>query len=321
MNYICPAHQSELEAADSDLVCPSGCRYPFTREDGVFIASFESTEKEEQTHNAKIYSGEETNEIYRNFLNWMFGTSKTTDAEFRKSVFDTLAIPRRARVLVTGCGNGDDLVALRQLYPDHDIELAAQDISPEMVRYTGKRLAGEKSDPCELTISNACRLPYADGQFDLAYHLGGINFMGNVKDAISEMTRVVKDGGQVAFIDEGVAPWLRESEYGKMMINNNRLWECHAPLELLPFNASKVEASWLLGNCFYFIRFIKDGSFPDVDLEIPHIGKRGGTIKTRYFGQLEGVTGEAKNIAVEAARNRKMSLSDWLDELIRKKKD
>ena len=74
-------------------------------------------------------------------------------------------------------------------------------------------------------MSDALSLPYCDNYFDAVYHFGGINLFGNIRLAISEMERVCKLGGQVMFGDESVAMHLRDSDYGKMFIHNNSLWE------------------------------------------------------------------------------------------------
>ena len=39
------------------------------------------------------------------------------------------------------------------------------------------------------------------------------------------MERVVKNGGSITYGDEGIAPWLRNTIYSEMLINNNRLWK------------------------------------------------------------------------------------------------
>jgi hypothetical protein len=142
--------------------------------------------------------------------------------------------------------------------------------------------------------------------------------MPSVAKAISEMTRVVRNGGQIAFGDEGIAPWLRQTEYYRMMVENISNWSSPAPIDLLPPNESRVNVTWLLENCFYFINYLKDDKFPTIDIDVKHLGKRGGTIRTRYYGKLEGVSQEAKEIAVKGAAAAGLSLHDWLDDLIRK---
>jgi hypothetical protein len=51
------------------------------------------------------------------------------------------------------------------------------------------------------------------------------------------------------------------------------------------------------------------------DLEIP--GKRGGTLRTRYYGKLEGVSPETYNLAHRAREKSGKSMHSWLDEVIR----
>lgn len=218
---------------------------------------------------------------------------------------------------MTGCGNGDDVLALAKNYESCSLDIHAQDISREMVAYAGNALSKNSLTNITLSISDATNLPYADDSFDASFHFGGINFMPDLKKAISEMTRVVRHGGTVAFGDEGIAPWLKESEYYKMMVENNSLWSADTPLDLLPENANHVNVSWVLENCFYFINFIKDKNFPTVNIDVPHKGKRGGSIRTRYFGKIEGVTEEAKSILAAKAKKKGISMHAWLEKVIR----
>jgi predicted HicB family RNase H-like nuclease len=41
-------------------------------------------------------------------------------------------------------------------------------------------------------------------------------------------------------------------------------------------------------------------------------------MRTRYYGQLEGVTPEARKMAIEAAKAQGVSVHEWLDSLVRK---
>jgi len=169
---------------------------------------------------------------------------------------------------------------------------------------------------CELSVSNACRLPYGDERFDVVFHFGGINYFTGRAEAISEMARVVRPSGKVMIIDEGVAPWLTDTDYGRMMVNNNSLWSASPPLKELPFNAVDVSLTWLLENCFYLLEFSKDLGFPHVDLDVEHLGQRGGSIRTRHSGQLEGVPPDVRQKARAQALAHRMSDSNYLAALI-----
>jgi len=163
-------------------------------------------------------------------------------------------------------------------------------------------------------ISSEINLSY----FDATFHFGGINLFSNIGSAIHEMARVVKVGGKVVIGDEGVAPWLKEKEYGKMAICNIKLWALDPPLSLLPETASNVHLTWVLGNCFYVIDFEVSISEPFMDIDVPHKGIRGGSMRKRYFGQLEGIDPELKKKVGLAASTAGTSTSAWVEQVILK---
>ena len=173
---------------------------------------------------------------------------------------------------------------------------------------------------CEIdfSVSSATALPFADDAFDAVFHFGGFNQFGDLAKGAAEMTRVVKQGGRVVFGDEAVAPWLKDTEFRSIVTTNNRLFDAAAPLDLLPECARDVVIRWVIGNCFYVIGFTKGDGTPNIDLDLPHRGWRGGTMRTRYFGQLEGVSLEAKSMAREAAARVGLSVHEWLDRLVRR---
>src|SRR6185437_7658086 len=70
-------------------------------------------------------------------------------------------------------------------------------------------------------------------------------------DDVHSVLDALKGTGEVFASD--LAPWLRETEYGRMAAANDPRWLASAPLALLPFSAIEVNATWVLGNCFYFI--------------------------------------------------------------------
>mgnify|MGYP007051649106 CR=1 FL=1 len=47
------------------------------------------------------------------------------------------------------------------------------------------------------------------------------NLFDDVGRAIFEMSRVVRPAGRVVVGDEGVGPWLRSTDYGRMVVTNN----------------------------------------------------------------------------------------------------
>jgi hypothetical protein len=132
-----------------------------------------------------------------------------------------------------------------------------------------------------------------------------------------EFARVVRKGGKIVVGDESLPPWLENTEFGKIIKTNNAMFDYKVPLESLPSNARDVVVRWVLGGCFYVFEFKVGDGTPPLNLDLPHQGWRGGTMRTRYFGRLEGVTPEAKQMAVEAARKSGVSVHEWLDRLVR----
>jgi SAM-dependent methyltransferase len=264
--------------------------------------------------NRAEYDADQSVEFYRNFLDWLFATFRVSEAEFRRQSLAALALKPGDRVLVTSCGLGEDVAAWLDHIGDTGF-VHAQDLSGVFVQHASART---KADNVAFTISNALDLPYRDNYFDAVYHFGGINLFGDLPLAVREMTRVCKIGGRVVFGDESVAPHLRDDDYGKMFIENNALWSAPLPLKDLPLNALDVEVRYLLGNCFYQIAFCKGEGLPDVDIDVAHIGHRGGSVRTRYFGALEGVSDTAKTKVHEYARSQNLSVSETLERLIAK---
>ena len=131
------------------------------------------------------------------------------------------------------------------------------------------------------------------------------------------MDRVVKPGGRVVVGDEGIAPWLKCTEIGEMLINNNPLYACNVPLNLVPVTARDVNLSWVIGNCFYLIEFTSSHQDVEVRLDIPHIGRRGGSIATRFLGQLEGIDPELKSKLYAEAEKRGISRVEMLEGIVK----
>ena len=169
----------------------------------------------------------------------------------------------------------------------------------------------------EYYVCTAACLPFPDDFFDAAFHFGGINLFSDKRKAIQEMARVVREGGKIVIGDESLAPWLRESIYGKILMNSNNLYSDTSPIDLLPENARDVCLRWMIGNAYYAIDFRIEGSYPKIDLDLPILGRRGGTHRTRYYGVLEGVTIEAKELALKAAEHSNVSIHEWLDSAVR----
>src|SRR5262249_9186015 len=156
----------------------------------------------------------------------------------RESMADRLELEHGDRVLEVGCGTGKDTVQIAAALGNGG-EIFAQDISPAMIEIA-KAATACAAPPIEFFLGDAAYLPFDNRQFDAVFHFGGLNEFGDVPLALAEMTRVTKNGGKVVVGDEGVAPWLRDKLFGRMLINANPLYRHTPPLAALPENARDV---------------------------------------------------------------------------------
>lgn len=268
-------------------------------------------ETEADTANRALYDAPASLEHYRNFLAWLFATFGEQEASVRRSMLAPLALQPGDKVLITGCGFGEDVaLAAEQVGPTGQVH--AQDLSRQMAAHT----AAQGGDTLLVTTGSALALPYRDGAFDACFHMGGINLFGDMTAAIAEMHRVTRIGGRVAFGDESIAPHLRAHEQGRIALTNNPLWGAPLPLDHLPPEALHLRIDYLLGNCFYLISYQRGAAPPAMDIDVPHQGWRGGTMRSRHYGQLDGVAPDLKTRIERIAKARGTSVHALLNGFI-----
>lgn len=244
-----------------------------------------------------------------------FVAYKTDEGEFREYMIDMLDLKPTDKVLEIGCGTGRGALHLaKRLGPGGKLYL--QEISPKLLSKTVPKLAA-KNIEANISIANGSYLPFPDKTFDASHHFGGINTFAEIGRCLAELARVTKPGGKVVVGDEGFAPWLRDTEAGRIMQNSNPLLKCDPPMHLLPVNATNVRLEYVVMNAFFLIEFTvaEEQAVPDYHMQIP--SARGGSHWTRFHGNLEGVSDEAKKLAHEARKKSGKSMAAWLDEVVR----
>ncbi len=273
-----------------------------------------------EAEDANDYTLEDATTIHDNSLRWVFDTFGTDEPTLRKNLVSRLHLSKGETILVTGAGTGNDLPFLAESMKGAGV-IYAQDISKQMLMAGVDRYGSQKNAlgvEIYFSVSDATNLPFGDNAFDAAYHFGGLNLFPDIRKGISEMNRVVKPRGRIVISDEGAAPWLKPTELGKMLIKNNPLYAYDAPLSLLPDTARSVNLSWELSNCFYVIEFTVSDTPPHINIDVPHIGKRGGSIRSRYLGQLEGIDPSIRDRVYSEAEKQGISRVEYLERLLKK---
>ena len=266
-------------------------------------------------------------DFYRNYLEWFYQTFKLNDVELRKTLFRHLKLTKNSKILITGVGLGHELHSLLdtiQATETMGCEIYAQDISSVFINYiynnfTERYLHQLASLDCKISLFNgdATKLPFDNPCFDYIHHFGGINRFSSMKIAISEMSRCLKpDEGIAMFSDECVAPWLRETDYGRMVMKNNMLYSSPFPIDCLPPSAFDVQGSFIIKNCFYMLAFKNSSQAIDIDPHVTHKSPRGGSMYTRYHGAIDGVSPLLREKLVAKAARENVSLNYLLEQAI-----
>lgn len=319
--YVDPVSLERLtlsvdECTGDQVVCgelrsPSGHRFAIRQGVPDLVYPFELPPVDRQA----LQQYEERADAYDRYLPLTFSTYGEDEQAVRTAMVDKLALRPDSRVLETGAGTGRDSVIIARRLGAAG-QLYIQDLSPSFLARNIDRLRDIPAR-VEPALANGYYLPFADNSFDACFHFGGINAFGDIQRAFSEMARVTKPGGKVVVGDESMPPWLRETEFGRILMNSNPEFRYPLPLDKLPVAARKTRLEWIIGGVFYVIDFVVGEGEPPADFDFPIPGVRGGTHRTRYYGQLEGVTPEAKRLAQEARARTGKSMHQWLDEAVR----
>lgn len=101
------------------------------------------------------------------------------------------------RILEVGCGAGLTTEAIaRILTPSH---LSAFDFSDEQVARARRRLDGHAN--VDVRQADATAMPYADGSFGAVIEIGILHHIPAWREAVPEITRVLKVGGVFCFAE------------------------------------------------------------------------------------------------------------------------
>lgn len=321
INYKCPYSGEDLvltktlvkgdDIIEGFLTNSDGITFPI--EEGIvdltWPRSLAVTDKNMRETYEKL-----ANEYYK-YADLPFRTFQDDQHAIRLRMLQMMNLNPNDKVLEVGCGDGRGAEYIAD-FLNEEGALYLQELSRSFLKKAIERIANF-SIKKEFSVANASYLSFSDNFFDAAHHFGGINTFGEIQRCLKELARVVKPGGKIVFGDEGIAPWLRNTEMAKIMMNSNPLMKSHIPLDMLPVEARNVKVEWICQGAFYIIEFSIGVGEPEANYKIPIPSVRGGSHWTRYYGNLEGVTDEVKELALKARDKAQVSMHDWLDNVVR----
>ena len=302
--YVSPVDGSALKLDGSQLVDGSGNCFPVDDKIPNFIFPKDLPQSDKQS--IEWYRNNAQN--YDDFLPLTFQTFGVDEDDERQKMLENLDVTETSRVLEIGCGTGRDSEKIASKLGLKG-ELYLQDISPDILDVAVKKFKNLYFQPkIYFSLANAYYLPFEDDYFDRVFHFGGLNTFGDVGRAFREIIRVCKPGGRVVVGDENMPVWLRNTEFGCLLMNSNPHYKYPIPFEDIPIEARNVKIEWIIGGVFYVISFDVGTGEPKADFDFAIPGQRGGTHRTRYYGQLEGVSQEAVELAKRATEKSGKSM-------------
>jgi ubiquinone/menaquinone biosynthesis C-methylase UbiE len=183
---------------------------------------------------------------------YLFVRRLGNDEGMRTEYLRQLEIKDGDKVLEVSIGTGSNL---RYLPPScHYFGL---DISWGMLKRCQKNLKQWKLD-FELFFGNAEFLPFADEEFDVVFHAGGIKFFSDKRRAISEMIRVAKPGTKIMIMDQAdkIAEDVLRVPIARNFFKGLREMTV-APVDLVPKEMEDVRLTHVLDGGCYLLEFRK----------------------------------------------------------------
>jgi ubiquinone/menaquinone biosynthesis C-methylase UbiE len=158
-------------------------------------------------------------------------------------------VPRaRGAVVEVGIGSGLNLAH----YSDAVESLHGVDPSPELLAIARKHARGT-AFPVQLVCQSAEQLPFADASVDTVVVTWTLCSIEDPAAAVREMKRVLKPGGQLLFVEHGLAPDARVAAWQRRL---TPAWKtiaggCHLdrPIDALirsaGFDIAELQTSYL----------------------------------------------------------------------------
>jgi demethylmenaquinone methyltransferase/2-methoxy-6-polyprenyl-1,4-benzoquinol methylase len=138
--------------------------------------------------------------------------SAGVDQRWRRASVDALGLPPGSKVLDVCTGTADLLVEFLRRDAGHSG--CGVDLSGAMLARGARKLLDRGFAPrCVLASGDAERLPLRGGLFDGALIAFGIRNVGQPKEALREIHRVLKPGGRLVILEFSTPPGLLGAAY------------------------------------------------------------------------------------------------------------
>ena len=121
------------------------------------------------------------------------------------------------RVLDAGCGKGRFARVLHEASPS--AEIWGLDISPEMLKFVPEGI--------QRAAGSMTSLPFPSEAFDFVYATESLEHAVEIEKAVSELCRVLKQGGRIVIIDKNV------EHFGKLQTPQWEKWFNRRELEAM----------------------------------------------------------------------------------------
>ena len=134
-------------------------------------------------------------------------------------------LPAGGKCLEIGCGCGVGARIISRSFVPASIH--ALDIDLDMLRTAQKRGTTWKNVPMHLLAGDAQELPFPDCSFDAVFNYGIIHHLENWQKGVTEIARVLKDGGMFFF--EEIYPPLYANPLFLRILDHPRENRFHGP--------------------------------------------------------------------------------------------